>query len=80
MLASSFDPFRFLDAGRQYVEEVLAGDSSKPSAKDIPPVNSINGILNYGEQSPHGLFGLRHALSPCSSTAHRLPDDNERPH
>lgn len=75
-----FYPFRFLDAGRQYVEGVLTRGDATPSAKEIPPVESIDDDLSYGEQSPDGLFGRRYALSPLRRTTHRLPHDNARAH
>ncbi|KFY10256.1 hypothetical protein V492_05110 [Pseudogymnoascus sp. VKM F-4246] len=63
-----------------YEEKALARDDEIPSAKETPPLDSIDDNLSHGEQSPPGLFGLRHALPPLSSTPHRLPHDNERPH
>ncbi|KFY86733.1 hypothetical protein V500_07436 [Pseudogymnoascus sp. VKM F-4518 (FW-2643)] len=58
----------------------LARDDAIPSAKETPPVDSIDDDLSHGEQSPDGLFGRRHALYPLGGTTHRLPHDNARAH
>lgn len=80
MLCIFFYSFQFLDAGRQYLERELARDDAIPSAKETPPVDSIDDDLSHGKQSPDGLFGRRHALSPLGGTTHRLPHDNARAH